>query len=184
MSIYYTKKYIKKVIYFSILLSVALILSYVETLFSLEFYGIGIKIGLSNIVIIISIFMLSNISSFLIGIFKVLILSFMFSNMIYFYLSLSGFLLSFLIMIVLIYLTKLKNTKVNKAFNIKIILISILGSISHNIAQIVCCYFILNRTNIIFNLLYILIPISIITGIIVGYLSLIVLKKINYIRGI
>ena len=176
----YTYIHLNKIIYFSILLVVSMLLSYVESMLPFQISGVGIKIGLANIVTIVAIFILSYFYAMLIGILRVAVLSYIFGNLIYFQLSLAGFLASFIIMSIMLGVFSIDIKHIDNNFTYKIILTSVLGSILHNIAQIIVCYFILGRQAIIFNLLYLLVPVAIVTGIVVGYLSIRVLKLVKY----
>lgn len=180
MSINYTHIHLYKLISFSVLLVISIMLSYAESLIPMQIAGIGIKIGLANIATIVAIFLLSYGHGLLIGLLRVAILSYLFSNIIYFELSISGFIVSFIVMAIMLYLFNLDIKHIDNDFQIKLILTSIVGSVFHNIAQIVVCYFILGKQAIIFNLLFVLIPVAIITGIIVSFLSIRVLKIVKY----
>ena len=180
MSINYTHIHLYKLISLSVLLVISILLSYAESLIPMQIAGIGIKIGLANIATIVAIFLLSYGHGLLIGLLRVAILSYLFSNIIYFELSISGFIVSFIAMAIMLYLFNLDIKHIDNGFQIKLILTSIVGSVFHNIAQIVVCYFILEKQAIIFNLLFVLIPVAIITGIIVGFLSIRVLKIVKY----
>ena len=180
MSINYTHIHLNKITLFSAMLVTSILLSYAESLVPFQVYGIGFKIGLANIATIVAMFTLSYTCALLIGILRVAFLSYFFSNLIYFQLSISGFLISFIVMAILFSFYRLDIRHNDKRLDIKIILVSIAGSISHNIAQIVVCYFILGNQLIVFKTLYVLIPIAIVTGTIVGYLSTRVLKLIKY----
>lgn len=179
MSMNYTHIHFNKIIIFSSLLIISMMLSYVESLLPFNVYGIGIKVGLANIVTIVAIFILSYINAMFIGLLRVAFLSYIFGNLIYFQLSMAGFMASFIIMSLTLYVFNIDAKHTDNNYTFKIILTSVLGSIFHNIAQIVVCYFILGRQAIILNLLYLLIPIGIFTGMIVGYLSIKVLKIIK-----
>ena len=180
MSMNYTDIHLNKLMCFSTMLTISIILSYVESLLPIQLYGIGVKIGLANIVTIISIYLLSYHHSLLIGILRVAILSYIFANLIYCQLSLSGFLVSFVIMAVMLKVLNVNICYINILDKLKILIASIIGSIFHNIAQIIVCYYILGRQSIIFNLLFLLIPISCISGLIVGFLSIKLLKFVKY----
>ena len=180
MSINYTHIHLYKLISFSVLLVISIMLSYAESLIPMQIACIGIKIGLANIATIVAIFLLSYGHGLLIGLLRVAILSYLFSNIIYFELSISGFIVSFIVMAIMLYLFNLDIKHIDNDFQIKLILTSIVGSVFHNIAQIVVCYFILGKQAIIFNLLFVLIPVAIITGIIVSFLSIRVLKIVKY----
>lgn len=182
MSIKYTVMHLNKIVLFSMLLVVSIILSYVESLLPFQVAYIGIKIGLANIVTLVAIYLLSYLHSLFIGLFRVTFLSYIFGNIVFFQLSIIGFLISFLVMAILLVILKPNINKIDERFITKICIVSIFGSVFHNISQIVVCYFILGRQLVIFNLLYILIPVAILTGLLVALLSIKILKVIKYKR--
>ena len=125
------KNKIKKISINSVLLAMGLIFSYIDYLLPIKFLSFGIKIGLSNIIIILSIFLVGKKSAFLIGLLKVIIMSIFFGNFIYFCLSLFPFLTSFITMCIIYdnFLLKYKNDKI-------IFIMSIPAAILHNLTQV------------------------------------------------
>lgn len=177
-----THIHFNRTIKFTILLIISMIFSYVEGLLPFNVSGIGIKIGLANIVTLLAIFIFSYRYAMLIGVLRVIFLSYIFGNFIYLQLSMVGFISSFLMMALMFYIYNIDINQIDKNVNYKVVFISIAGSIAHNIAQVVVCYFILAKQSVIFNLLFFIIPIAIFTGAIVGYLSTKVLKLAKYIK--
>lgn len=157
---------IKSMLYATILLSISLILSYIENLFPFSIGGLGIRVGLANLVTIIALKTLDIKISFIINMLRIGIIGILFASVIRVILSISGFLLSFLIMVITL-----------KKLNFSIITTSIFGGVAHNIAQILCIALLLKNVGIL-----ILIPFYIIVGIfagaIIGVLSDIIYKKI------
>lgn len=153
---------------FSIIsLSIMLILSYIEAIIPLNIGSIGIRIGLSNILTILCIKKVGIKYSFIINILRLIIIGMVFNNMVRFAISLSGFILSFIIMSILI-----------KVLGFSIISSSIFGGVSHNIGQIVCVS-ILSQSVQILRLIPIYIIIGVFTGLFVGILTNIIYKKLK-----
>lgn len=149
----------KKIAKMSMLLAISVVLSLIENLIPI-FNGIvpGIKLGLANTVVLFALYMfsfkdaiyLSLMRVFLIGILRTGVFS------ITFFFSLSGGLLS----IIMMYIVK-KYTKLS------IVGVSIVGAISHSVGQIIIAIIFLSNVNIMYYLPILLVG-SIITGVVVG----------------
>ena len=63
----------------------------------------------------------------------------------------------------------------SKKFGIGIVLVSLLGSIGHQIGQIIAGIYVIGSSDIVYYL-YIMIPLGILTGIVNGLIA----QKINY----
>lgn len=156
----------KSQLYATILLSISLILSYIENLFPFSVGGLGVRIGLANLVTIIALKTLSIRASFIINVLRIGIIGILFANSVRIMLSISGFILSFLLMLIML-----------KKLQFSIVTTSIFGGVAHNIAQILCLSILLKNVNI-FVLMPFYIIIGIITGAVIGILSDIIYKKI------
>ena len=90
-----------KMIYMSLLVSMALVLSLVERMMPLPFVAPGAKLGLANLVIIIAVYTLDNYrEAFVILILRVVLTSIVSGNMSALLYSISGGILSFLATII------------------------------------------------------------------------------------
>lgn len=152
----------KKIAKLSMLLSISVVLGLLESFIPIM-SGIvpGIKLGLANIVIVFAIYELSFKDALYISILRVILIGILRTGLfsISFFFSLSGALLS----IVFMYLVK-KYTKMS------IVGVSIIGSISHSIGQIIVACIFLSNINVVYYLPILLIS-SIITGLVVGSIS-------------
>lgn len=163
-------KYSKNVKIFafsSVLLALSIILSYVENLIPFNAMGVGVRIGLSNICVVIGIESIGKVRTFVITMLRILILSLLFGSIVKFYISLSGFVFSFIFMCLY-----------SIAKNYDIIILSIIGGAFHIIGQFIALVVLFSNMNI----LYLLPPytlIGIITGAIVGLISKLILNKIK-----
>jgi len=149
----------KKIAKLSMLLSISVVLGLLESLIPI-FSGVipGIKLGLANIVIVYAIYKFSFKDALYISILRVILIGLLRTGLfsITFFFSLSGAIISLVVM----YLVK-KYTKLS------IVGVSIVGAIFHSIGQIIIAIIFLNNINIIYYLPILLIS-SVITGIIVG----------------
>ena len=117
----------KKIAKLSMLLSISVVLSLIESFIPIFSTIPGIKLGLANIVVVYTLYALSFKDALYISILRVILIGILRTGLfsINFFFSLSGAILSILIM----YLVK--TTKVS------IIGVSVCGSIAHSIGQII-----------------------------------------------
>ena len=121
----------------------------------------GVKMGLSNIIIMYCLFYIGNTQAFTLLILKSIFVLIT-RGITAFFLSFSGGLLSIIIIILILLLKKIK---------LSYIMISISGSIAHNVAQIVISSLLLES-----NAVYYYLPILIISGVLMGTITGIILK--------
>lgn len=143
---------VKKIAIIAIFITLALVLSYVDSLIPLAIMVPGIKIGLANIVIILSLYMIGEKETILISTIRVILSSLLFGTILTFAYSMTGAILSLIIMIIL-----------KKKTTLATMTISIIGAVSHNIGQIIMAVMIMSTKEIIYYL-----PILMITGVISG----------------
>ncbi len=149
----------RNVAYMGIFLALALLCSYIETLIPINFGIPGIKLGLTNIVIVIMLYCIGAKESILVSIMRVLLAGFMFGNAFSIIYSLAGGLLSFLVMFLIMKLPKLH-----------CITVSTVGGIFHNIGQIAVAAIVVENINI-FYYIPVLIVAGAVTGLLIGILS-------------
>lgn len=145
----------KNTIFLGVFLALALILSYVESL--IPFFGgiPGFKLGLSNLVIVLALYLYGCREAFLLNLLRVLVAGFLFGNLYMILYSLAGALCSYFIMVLL------------KQFKIfSLITVSICGGVFHNIGQIIVAYFVIKTYGIFYYL-----PVLMIAGIFTGALN-------------
>ena len=148
-------------------LSLSLILGYIEAILPINIGLMGVKIGLSNIVTLICLKVLDIKWTLIINVLRLIILGILFSNLVRFLISVSGFVLSFVLMCIAM-----------KCFNFSMIVTSIIGGVSHNIGQVIAVAFITKNMGI-YNLLYIYIGLGAVSGLIIGIISNLCYKSIK-----
>nr|WP_297704694.1 Gx transporter family protein [uncultured Butyrivibrio sp.] len=144
----------EKISLYGVLIALALILSYVESQIPAFVAIPGMKLGLTNIVVLTALFLLGEKSAMMINIFRIIVVSILFGNAMSFAFSIVGGMLSTLVMIVL-----------KRSGKFKIIGISAAGGITHNIGQIITAIVLLGTKAIAWYL-----PILWISGISSGIL--------------
>lgn len=147
-----------------LLFAIAIILSIVENSFPPVFTAIaGVKLGLSNIVVMYALFFLEKRKAFIIAILKALFV-FIYKGLIAGLLSLFGGIISLIVMILLIILFKGK---------ISYLIISIFGAIFHNLGQLFAISFIYTSIHI-----WTYLPILLVSGTIAGIVTSTLLRFI------
>lgn len=132
----------KIVALYGILAALAIVLSWVEAQIPAFFAVPGMKIGLTNIVVIVALYCMDIKSAIIINFVRILLVSFLFGNGISLMYSLVGGMLSTVVMILL-----------KRVGRLRIITVSIIGGITHNIGQIIVAMILLQTTNIAWYLL-------------------------------
>lgn len=153
---------LKKTIRLSMLISLSVVISIIESYIPI-FNNIvpGLRLGLSNIIILFVLYKYSFKDSMYVSIVRVLLVGLLRTGLfsVSFFFSLSGAVLS----IICMYLAK-------KIKLLSVVGVSVIGSVSHSIGQILIAILILKNDSIIYYLPYLLI-FSIPTGIITGLIT-------------
>lgn len=158
----------KKLTSISLLVSISLVLYYIEfQLPGLDFVAPGIKLGLSNIIVLVTLEIFNFKMALTVLFLKVLLSSFFGAGLSSFLYSISGGLLSLLIM------TFLSNFK-SRPFSI--VGISIAGSFAFNVGQLLMASLILRNFRI-FYYLQIVSYLSLATGLFTGIVSKLITDK-------
>jgi len=155
----------KKITIAALLAALALIFSYIEVLIPFSIGIPGVKLGIANIVIIITLYYLGAGYAVTVNILRVLIAGLLFNGLFGALYSLAGAIVSLAVMILL---------KRTNAFSVTGI--SMAGGVAHNLGQILVAALLISHTGI-FAYFPVLIFSGIITGTIIGIISHIILKK-------
>jgi len=155
--------FVKKMAIGGMLTALAFIFNYLESLPPVPIPIPGIKLGLANLVTVVTLYLLGERASLSISLVRILLSSGLYS-MIY---SMAGGVFSFLGM------RFFKRRKYGSVFGV-----SIVGGALHNVGQIIVAILVLQSSNI-FTYLGILLPIGVFTGFVIGFLS----SRILYLLG-
>ena len=115
----------KKVAVYGMLMALAFLLSYVETLIPFSFTIPGIKLGLANLVVVVALYCLDVKSAFAISMVRILLAGLTFSSLSIMLYSLGGGILSFLCM-----------AFAKRFTSLGIAGVSVLGGVTHNLGQL------------------------------------------------
>lgn len=149
------------------LIAISILLSYIEAMFPPLMAIPGVKLGLANIPIMFGIYKMRLLDVFLISFVRILIISLTFRNMLAFLFSLSGALLSILVMLLL------KRSKL-----LSVTGVSIAGGVAHNIGQILIAVILLETSGLLYYLPFLIIA-GIIAGSFVGLLCGVLINRVD-----
>ena len=153
---------IRKTAYMGLFLAVAMICSYIETLIPFSVGIPGIKLGLANIVVVLMLYAVGTKEALLVSVLRIVLVGILFGNAFSILYSLSGGILSFLVMFLM------KKTDKFSCFSV-----SITGGISHNIGQIIVAAWIVNSYNVFFY-----VPVLLFAGLVTGLLIGVIAKEV------
>lgn len=160
-----------------IFLAVILVIGLIERMIPLDFLIPGARLGLSNIVILLSLYLFPLWMTVVIVVLKCVLLSALSGGLSAFIYSISGSLLALVIMLLLVEITK----KHEEGYGI--IGISVAGAAAHSTGQVAIAAVILETFGIFAYLPWLLI-ISVISGIAVGVAAKQLLPPLNRFRNI
>lgn len=152
---------------YAMFLAISMILGYVEAQLPTPIPIPGVKLGLANLVNILMLFSVGPFPTAVIGFLRIILLSLLFGNALTLSYSLSGFLCSFLMMLLFKNLVHFSTVSV-----------SLIGGIFHNIGQVFMAAFLLRNTALWYYLPYLLIAGSV-AGVLIGILGGILMKRLK-----
>lgn len=155
-----------KAAYFGVFTALALIFSYVETLIPIHFGIPGIKLGLANLLIVIFLYKRNAKEALLLSVTRIILSGFMFANLFSILYSLSGGVLSLVVMAFL---------KKKEIFSV--IGVSIAGGITHNLGQLIVAMLVVETYRVGYYFPVLLLA-GVITGMLIGIVANEVLKHL------
>ena len=157
----------KKIATSALMIALAMILSFVESQIPSFFPIPGIKLGLANIAVIFALYRLSIKDAIIVSLIRVVVVSTLFGTSLTLAYSLSGAVLSLLIMILL-----------KKSDRFSIVGVSVAGGISHNIGQIIMAIILMHNSVISYYLPFLIIS-GIVTGVVIGLVSAKIVERVK-----
>lgn len=148
----------RKVAQMGVMLSLTLILSYVESLIPFSFGIPGMKLGLANFGIVVTLYLWGDREAICIDVLRIVLTSFLFGNMSMLMYSLAGGMLSVFIMI------GMKRLGVFSAIGV-----SMGGGVFHNIGQILVAFLVVHTTGLFYYLPFLMLA-GLLTGFLIGIL--------------
>lgn len=158
----------QRLVFLSLLIAVAMVLSYFERFIPLPWNVPGMKLGLANVITLSAMYYFSKRNVFSIVIVRVVLTSLILGSMMGFFYSLAGGVLSFIGMAILHQWFRKSLSPVG---------ISVVGAILHNIGQLLVLSVVSSRITIALSYAPILMVSGIATGIFVGVASIFFMKN-------
>jgi heptaprenyl diphosphate synthase len=152
-----------KVAQFGVILALALIFSYVESLVPISLGIPGVKLGLANLVIVIALYNMEIKEVYILSIFRVVLSGFIFGNGFAILYALAGAILSLTVMALL-----------KKTDKFSVMGVSIAGGVSHNIGQLIVAVVVVHTFSITYYM-----PVLLIAGLVTGLLIGIVANEVQ-----
>ena len=156
---------VKRLAVIAMLMAMAIVLSILESF--IPVFIPGVKLGLANVIILIMLYEFKIKEAFLVDLLRILAVGILRGTLMSptFVMSLSGGMLSFLVMLLFSRI---------KIFSV--IGVSVLGSISHCIGQIIAAMILLSSQAVVYYLPFIML-LSCVTGVLSGIITKIYLKR-------
>ncbi|MCR4746021.1 MAG: Gx transporter family protein [Lachnospiraceae bacterium] len=143
----------------AVFVALAMILSYVESLVPYFFAVPGMKLGLTNLVVVYTLYLFGNKEAFIINIVRIILVGFMFGHAFSIIYSMAGGILSFVVMYFL-----------KKTNGFSVMGVSMAGGVFHNVGQILVAALVLKSFSISWYLPPLMIS-GLITGFLIGIIS-------------
>lgn len=157
----------KKLVTLAVTISVAMILSFVESRIPAFVAIPGVKVGLANIAVIFALYKMGWREAIVVSVIRVLLVALLFGSVVSLAYSIAGALISLSLMILL-----------REIGIFTEIAVSVVGGITHNIGQILIAFLLL-ETKVVFYYLPFLLVSGVIAGIAVGVASALLIKRIK-----
>lgn len=158
----------KKLAVTSMLIAVALILSYVESMLP-SFFVPGVKLGLANVAVVFALFACGKGSAAFVSLVRVLAVGVLFGSAASFIYSLSGAILSLFVMMIL-----------RKTGVFSVLGVSLAGGVAHNVGQLAAAAVVM-RTSGVFYYLPVLLLSGAVTGAFIGLAGGMLVKRLSRI---
>ena len=148
------------------LVAAAFILSWIEAQIPAFFSVPGIKLGLTNLVVLVALYCLGEKDAVAVNILRILLAGFTFGNVFSLLYSMAGGILSGVMMILL-----------KKSGKFQLATVSVAGGVSHNVGQILVAMVVLETKSILYYLPVLWIS-GITAGLVVGLIGQEVVKRL------
>ena len=159
----------KKIARYALLVALAMVLSWLESLIPLSVAVPGMKLGLTNLVVLFALYRMSATDALTISLVRVLLVSITFGNAYAFAYSLAGAVLSFVIM-----------WSLKKSEKFSTVGVSVAGGVGHNLGQIMVAALVLETSGIFFYLPALMVS-GTVAGVCIGIVGGLITQRIKKI---
>ncbi len=161
------KQNVKRLCTLALCIAVAMILSYLESLFPLSIAVPGVKLGFANIAVIFVLYRLGAKEAIIVSILRILWLALLFGNAMTLVYSLCGAVLSLGGMLLF-----------QKSDRFSEVGVSIVGGVLHNVGQITVAAILMDTAQIVYYL-PVLVVSGMVAGVIIGIVSAVLVKRVK-----
>ena len=151
----------------AVLTALALIFSYVEALFPFQFRIPGMKLGLSNLVVLVALYGIGASYALSVNLARILLSGLLFGGVSAMMYSLAGGMFSFITMLLL------KKTRIFSPLGV-----SMAGGVTHNIGQLTVAALVVENSKIYLYLPALLIS-GTVTGVLLGFGAVLILNRLK-----
>lgn len=149
----------KKIPYYGLFAALAILMGYVEMMIPIPIPIPGVKLGLANVIVIITMYFMDTKGAFFISLIRVLLSGLLFAGFAGLLYSLAGAMLSFAVMALL-----------KKTGKFSIIGVSLAGGVFHNVGQIIVAALVVENVKMAYYLPFLLVS-GVVTGILIGIVA-------------
>ena len=153
-----------------LLIALALVLSWVESQIPVFFAVPGMKLGLTNLVVLIALYKMGPVDALVLNAVRILLVGLSFGNLFSMIYSLAGGVLSFLVMFLL-----------KKTGRFHMATVSIAGGVFHNVGQVIVAMLVLSSGYVAYYLSVLWIS-GIAAGAVIGLISGQILKRLPSLK--
>lgn len=157
----------KKTANMGMLVALAFIFSYIESLIPISVGIPGIKLGLANMVVIVTLYLMGAGPAFMLSLVRIVLTGFTFGNLAMMMYSLAGGMLSLLGMVI---------ARKTKLFSVTGV--SVLGAVFHNVGQIIVAALVVENSSLFYYLPVLLVS-GVVFGIIIGVVGSVLIKRLS-----
>ena len=159
----------KHVAFLGLMVALGLLFGYIESMFVLPVRIPGIRIGFSNIITVVTLYIMGPVNAFIVSIARVILSGVLFGNGISIIYALAGAIVSYTGMFVVY--------KINRFSAVGV---SVIGGVLHNVGQIVAAMIITESVNVIYYI-PVLIIVGTLAGCLVGIVSNILINRLVHL---
>lgn len=159
----------RKITILGLLTALGILLGYIESLFIIPIRVPGIRLGISNIITVFCLYLFGPYEAFSVLISRVLLSGLMFGNGISILYSISGAIISLIVM-----------SLAKRYLNFSVVGISVLGGVFHNIAQLVVATILVQNYSVLVYAPF-LVMVGVIAGVIIGIISDLLIKRLGHL---
>ena len=157
----------KKVAFFALLVALAFVFSYPESLIPFHFGIPGIKLGLANLVVVTALYTVGEKQAFAVSVIRIILSGLTFGGVFSLVYSLAGGILSFLAMLI-----------AKRCRALSVTGVSVIGGSIHNIGQLIAAAIVMETPSIAYYLPVLLLS-GAVTGAVIGVVGNLIINRLD-----